>query len=119
MDVPADARLGPRSPLELVVPEVRLHVAEADDLGAQVAFGRAGAVDELVGREAREEDFWIRGARVGVALLWDEQVAELAEDELAWAGGGAVVGEVGEVGGLVGAVGTGAGGVEDVGVFGV
>lgn len=96
-----------------------LHVAQADDLAAEVAFRRAAAVDEFVRREAGEEDFGRGGGRVGGALLRDQQVAELAEDQLAWAGCCAVVGEGGEGGGLVGAVGAGACGVEDVVVFGV
>lgn len=53
-----------------------------------------------------------------VAFLWDEEVAELAEDYLAWAEGCAVVSEGGQVGGLVGAVEAGVGCVEDSGVFG-
>lgn len=50
--VAAEAWRGARKTLQVVVPEVRVHVAEAHDLGAEVAFGCAAAVGELVRGEA-------------------------------------------------------------------
>lgn len=71
---------------------MRIHVSEAHNLVAEVAFGRAAAVCELVGCEAGEEEFG--GYRLGwVAFLRDLEVAEAAEDELAGTCGGFVVRE--------------------------
>ena len=73
--------------------EMRGHVAKADNLVAQVTFGSAGTVGDFVRGEARQNDFRIRWAR-GITFLGNLQVAELAENELARAGGGAVEGEL-------------------------
>ncbi len=75
---------------------MRGHVAEADDLSAEVAFRGAGAVEEFMRGEAREEDFGVVGGGVVGPALRDEEVAEAAEDEFGGAGGGAVVGEGGD-----------------------
>jgi len=66
--------------------QMRLHISEPRDTVAQVAFGRACAVGEFVGGEATKEDLGVVHGRVGFTLLRDEEVAELAEDELAGAG---------------------------------
>lgn len=78
--------------------EVRGHVAQTDDLGAEVAFRGAGAVDEFVGGEAREEDLGVVRGRVVGPALGDLEVAEATEDGFGRAGGGAVVGKGGHVG---------------------
>ena len=71
--------------------EVRVHVSEADDFVAHVAFCRPRAVGELVGGHAGEQGFGVWN--VGVAFLWDDQVAETAKDEFRGADGCAVAGE--------------------------
>ena len=52
VEVAACVRDGAREALEVVVPQVRVHVAEAGDFVAEVAFGGAAAVGELVRGEA-------------------------------------------------------------------
>ncbi len=81
--------------VQLVVREVRGHVAQADDGAAEVAVGGAGAVGALVGGQAREDRLGFGGEVKRVAFLWDFEVTELAEDEFARADGGAVPGEFG------------------------
>lgn len=75
---------------------MRGHIAEADDFAADVAFCSAAAIDQFVGRETREHDLWVGDVWVGLALLRDDEMAELAEDEFARAEGCAVVCETGE-----------------------
>ena len=94
--------------------QVRLHVAQARDAAAEVALGGAATVDELVRREAREEDFWVRWVWVALSLLRDEKVAE---DELAGAQRGAVLRQRGQGWGLVPTGGAGVWCVGDVCVF--
>jgi hypothetical protein len=81
--------------LEIVVAEVRFHIAKAYDFRAQVALCCPSAVGELVRRQPREQELWVRRLG-GIAFLRDLQMAEAAEDELAWADGGFVVGKGGE-----------------------
>ena len=72
--------------------EVGFHISESDDFVTEVAFCCAAAVDEFVRGEAGEEDFGVEDVGVGVAFLWDDEVAELAEDEFSGADGRAVLG---------------------------
>jgi hypothetical protein len=71
------------------------HIAETNNFVAEMAFGCAGTVGELVCGEPREKCFggWLEG----VAFLGDFKVAELAKDDLAGTYGCAVHGEVFEV----------------------
>lgn len=69
-----------------------VHVSEANDLVAEMAFCGSATVGEFVGGEAGEEELWI-GWLVGVAFLGNLQMAEAAKDQFAWAEGGSVVGE--------------------------
>ena len=89
--VQADARGWAREALEVVVAEVGVHVAEADDLVAEVAFCCARAVDEFVRGEAGEEDFGVVEVGFAFGLLGDDKVAELAEDGFPWTSGCAVL----------------------------
>ena len=57
VNVAAKTWFGSGKSLEIVMAQVRRHVAQADDLGAEVAFGGACAIGEFVGCEAREDDF--------------------------------------------------------------
>lgn len=68
------------------------HVAEADDSVADVAVCCAGAVGVFVGCHPGENHFVVCGEGVVGTLLWDEEVAELAEDFFGGTGGCAVVG---------------------------
>jgi len=72
------------------------HVAEPDNLVAEVAFGRAAAVLQFVDRKAREQRLGVWG--VGVAFLGYFEVAELAEDKFGGADGDAVLCEFGHAG---------------------
>ena len=76
---------------------MRVHVSEAHDLVAEMAFGCAATVCELVRSEAGKEEFG--GCGFGwIAFLGDLEVTEAAENEFAWAGGGFVVSESGDGG---------------------
>lgn len=84
--------------------EVRCHVAEADDALADVAFGRACPIGQFVGRKAGQQYFCARHT-IWIAFLWDDQMAELAEDEFARASCRTVVRKSGQRRGNVVAVG--------------
>jgi hypothetical protein len=64
------------------MPEMSVHVSEAHDLVAEMAFGCSTAVCELVWCKTGKEEFSICGL-IRISLLWDLQMTETAKNELA------------------------------------
>jgi hypothetical protein len=73
--------------------EVGVHVSESDDLVAEMTFGSASSIYQLVWGETGKHHLGIVEIRVGVAFLGHEKVTKLAENQLSWTVASAVLGK--------------------------
>ena len=69
-----------------MVAEVCFHIAQPDDLVAEVTFSRPATIYQFVRGEAGEQHLRIIDIRVGLALLRNYQVTELTQDRFCRAG---------------------------------
>jgi hypothetical protein len=92
--VAADAWCWAGEAFEIVVFEMCVHVSEANNLVAEMAFGRTAAIGELMWSEARQKKLCARRF-IWITLLWDLKVTEAAKNELTRASCRFVLGERG------------------------